>query len=121
MTKQLNTVLALVLLFTLVGLSGCTEHMGNTANSEIQILSQNIKGDDSFKAVYGSIKNVANREIDEVTVKVRFYDIADGLLWTETTTVNHFAKGETRNFTVTYWYYEPNFDLYDHYTVSVST
>ena len=121
MRKQLVMVGIIVLLVAMVGLGGCTEHMGNTVNNEIQILSQNITEDNSFKAVYGTIKNIANRDIDEVVVRVRFYDIDNGLLNTEIATVNHLAKGATGNFSVTYWYYEPGFDEYDHYTVSIST
>jgi len=121
MKKQLMIFGVVILLLSVFGLSGCTEHMGNTANSEIQILNHDINEEGSFKAVYGSIKNNANKEIDEVIVKVRFYDIDNGLLNTELATVHHLAKGETDNFSVTYWYHEPGFDNYDHYTVSVST
>jgi len=121
MRLKLILVGLIVLFFTAVCLSGCTEHMESAVNKDVQILSQNIKGDSSFKAVYGEIKNIANREIDEVTVKVNFYNVSNVLLYTKTTTIIHLAKGATGNFSVNYWYYESGFDEYDHYVVFVST
>lgn len=136
MKKQL-LIIGIVAILVSVGLSGCNEN--NTSGSnEIEIVSHNIETKTTYlnkvginepgysgvgetKEVTGTIKNIANRNIDRVSITVRFYDSGNDLLRTETTTVSYLAKGETGNFKVDFNVFEPYYAQYDHYTVSVST
>jgi len=121
MKKQLVIIGIIVLLIT-VGLSGCNENTnGNITpkSKEIEIVSHNIE-DAGWLGwrVYGTIKNIADRNIDTVTITVRFYDKDNDLLIIKETKVYYLAKGNTDDFEVRYQTYEKYFDQYDHYTVS---
>jgi ribose 5-phosphate isomerase len=110
-------------------LSGCN----TSSNNEIEIVSHHIEtkteyinegghiGVGEAKDVTGTIRNIADRNIDRVTITVHFYDSSNELLQTKTTTVSYLAKGQTVDFKVDFNVFEPYYAQYDHYTVSVST
>lgn len=135
MKKQLMIV-GIVVIFLAVGLSGCNEQEktnGNTQTTkEVEIVSHNVERKEysSDGSVYGYevtgvIKNIGNRNLDQVTITVKFYDSDNELLCTKKDYVSYLAKGETDNFEVLYsnFYYipDPYLEQYDHYAISIST
>jgi len=135
--KKHLVIIGIIALLVCVGLSGCNENKISGSN-EIEIVSHSMEtkiaylsklginepgynGVGETHEVTGTIKNIANRNIDTVRVTVRFYDSGNDLLRTEITTVSYLAKGETDNFKVDFNEFEPYYAQYDHYTVSVST
>lgn len=135
MKKQL-VIIGIFALLIGVGLSGCNTN--TLSNNEIEILSHNMEtkmaylskiginepgytGYGETHEVTGTIKNIADRNIDRVSITIRFYDSSNGLLHTETAIVSYLAKGETDNFKADFNQFEPYYAQYDHYTVSVST
>ena len=122
MNKHL-IVIGVVIILLAVGLSGCNQNTtsNNNSTSEIEIVSHKIedKGYMGWK-VSGTIKNIADRNIDKVTIRVRFYDSDNELLITKTDTVSYLANGETADFEVYYGDWEQYYDQYDHYTIFTS-
>ena len=102
-----------------VGFSGCQEK----DSGYIQIASHNIRdnmhGFGSGKEVYGTVKNVADKNVDYAEVTVKFYDKDNELLITKNQQVQYIGNGATKSFSVFYYNYEKYYDQYDHYTVSV--
>jgi hypothetical protein len=105
-----------VLLLT-VGLSGCNEQSSNSGN--IQIDSHTTRYWGNAIEVYGTVKNVADKNIDYAEVTVKFYDKDNELLITKNDQVQYIGNGATKSFSVSYYNDERYFDQYDHYTVSV--
>jgi len=135
--NKMAIVLIALMMVSVCFLSGCNEQ---SMSNQIQILDHKIETkhgsytatikvsygtqnkyvlDGDYKEVTVTIKNIANKNIDKVTITVRFYDNDNELLSTKTKTVSYIAKEETRNFSVVFGDVEPYYDQYDHYNISV--
>jgi len=134
MKKQL-IIIVIVAILVSVWLSGCNEQ---SVSNEIELLSHNMETKTTYLSkvginepgytgvgevheVTGIIKNIADRNIDRVSITVSFYDSDNNLLHTETAIVSYLAKGETDNFKADFNVFEPYYEQYDHYTISIST
>ncbi|MCJ7572516.1 MAG: FxLYD domain-containing protein [Candidatus Thermoplasmatota archaeon] len=113
MRKQLIIIGIIIILIT-VGLSGCNTNSGN-----IIIVRHNIDKQSWAITVSGTVKNIADNNVDYAEVTVKFYDSDNELLITKTTQIGYIGNGETKGFQVYYSSSDKYFSLYDHYTVSV--
>lgn len=139
--KKLAILLIALMIVSIVFLSGCNED-NSSGNNQIQILNHKIETkhgsysttfntgygtqmeyvlDGDYKEVTGTIKNIADRNINRVTITVRFYDNDNELLATKTTTVSYLANGVTSDFSVVFGDIEAYYDQYNHYKISIST
>lgn len=139
--KKKIFVVWIVIVLSMVLLSGCSQQSGddNADNDELQLVSHDIEtktgaygistnsgatmGYGEYKEVTGTIKNIADETIDQMTIKVQFYDSDNELLLTRSVpsnSINSLAKDETADFSVVYGADEQNYDRYDHYTISLS-
>jgi len=116
--RKLAILLIVLMVVSVCFLSGCDNQSSNSGS--IIVESHNIR-DYIFggKEVYGTIKNVGDKNVDYTEVTVKFYDSDNELLHTEKTQIQYIAKGEIKNFSVQYTSNDPYYSAYHHYTVSV--
>jgi hypothetical protein len=119
-------ILIIVIVFVLTIFSGCQEN-------STELVSHNTRKTTGFcncygsyrneeiLEVYGTIRNVANRNIDKVTIKVIFLDKDNNELIQGTDTINYLGKNDTADFVVQYCKCHAYYNNYDHYTISIST
>jgi hypothetical protein len=126
MKKQLLIPGVIVLIICTV-LCGCNEQTDTNSNdiSDVQFVSHQINvktvnNSTEYIEVTGTIKNVGNKTIDDIKIKVTFYDANNKNLHMETFTVILLKSGKTHNFGVRYYNDEPHYNQYDHYAIKIS-
>ena len=114
MNKNL-LIFGVAVLLIFVSFSGCQEK----DSGYIQIVSHNTRTHGNAIEVYGTVKNVADKNVDYAEVTVKFYDKENELLITKNQQIQYIGNDATKSFSILYYNYERYYDQYNHYTISV--
>jgi len=125
--KKKIIVVGIIILLTIVCLSGCNEAQTSGDIDEVEIVSYSVETRDEFGnkigdgfvhhddanryKVTGTMKNIADRNLDRITVTARFYDSDNEFLHSENATVWKLTKGATDDFSISYYSFEKYFEL----------
>ena len=126
MNKKL-ILIGIILIFVCVGLSGCNERQSLSDTDEVELVSYSVvtrdeqgnkigdgfvHNDDANRyRVTGTVKNIAGRNLDRITITARFYDKDNEFLHSENATVWKLTKGATDDFSISYYSFEKYFEL----------
>jgi len=126
MNKKL-ILIGIILIFVCVGLSGCNERQSLSDTDEVELVSYSVvtrdeqgnKIGDGFVhhddanryRVTGTVKNIAGRNLDRITITARFYDKDNEFLHSENATVWNLTKGNTDEFSISYYCFEKYFEV----------
>lgn len=103
-----------MLVLLAIALSGCNERKpvlssnGNNSDDEVELVDYNVltrnepNNGIEYKKIRFTIKNAAEKMLDIVFIKVRFYDSNNILLKTEIAQISNFASRDTSDFSVIY-------------------
>ena len=141
MEKQL--IIGIAFLFICVGLSGCNEQ-SSIENDYVEISNVNVVTtwqsaygesgehdglyhdypENSFAVYYvvtGAVTNIADKLIDKVTVKAKFYDNKNNYIASESDLLYGLYLDESQNFRISLGNYETNyFEQISEYELSIT-
>lgn len=120
-------VVGIIILLTIVSLSGCNERQSLNDTDEVEIVNYSVETRDEFGdkigdgfvhhndsnryKVTGTVKNIAGKTLDRITITARFYDIDNEFLHSENATVWKLSKGATDDFSISYYSFEKYFEV----------
>lgn len=124
MEKILALSVIVVFLSTSV-LCGCTEPVEDTVDVTqlVELVSHHIAtiGDPPgiYHEVRGEVKNIADRDIDKISVYVTFLDADNETLYVGSYTIYQFIENMTGVFVVEFSASKSGFEDYDHYGIEI--
>lgn len=125
--KKQNIIVGIVVLLLTIELSGCTDQNGdNVVDSDVELVNtwidRNTALDGSKYDYYkGTVKNVAGKMLNKVTVSLNFYDSENNFLFYKTDTISNLANSYTKDFSVTVYSYQSYYENIDHVEYKIST
>jgi hypothetical protein len=123
--NKIFPVSLICVLFSICLLCGCTEPPENTVNiyEIVELKSHTIETPGHIPGIYhevrGEIKNIAENDIDKISIYVNFKDINNETLLVKSYTIHQFIENMTGNFVVEYLSSDSDYDKYDHYEIFI--
>lgn len=106
--KKQYVILGLIILSLIMGFTGCTEST-NKIDPRIELVNTWQEADSKFDFYKGTIKNIGGELLEEINVKVNFYDINNNLLFSDSDVIYNLTNSQTDEFSVRVY------NLYIHY------
>ena len=109
------------MLFLTIGLSGCTEST-NKIDSRIELVNTWKEADSKFDFYKGTIKNIGGELLEEIVVKINFYDSNNNFLFSDSDAIYNLTNSYTDEFSVRVYNSYKYYNYIDHieYEITVS-
>jgi len=119
--KKQFLIIGIVMPLLTIGLSGCTEST-NKIDSRIELVNTWKETDSKFDFYKGTIKNIGGELLEEIIVKVNFYDSNNNFLFSDSDVIHNLNNSYTDEFSVRVYNLYKYYNYIDHieYEITVS-